>query len=61
MPGHQTDFGWVLVAIQDITARKKAEDYLRYLGTHDVLTGLYNRAFLEETLRRLEKESLAGD
>jgi diguanylate cyclase (GGDEF)-like protein len=56
MPGHEQDFGWVLVAIQDITARKKAEDYLRYLGTHDVLTGLYNRAFFEETLLRLEKE-----
>jgi diguanylate cyclase (GGDEF)-like protein len=56
MPGHETDFGWVLVAIQDITARKKAEEYLRYLGSHDVLTGLYNRTFFEETLQRLEKE-----
>ena len=46
MPGHEDDFSWVLVAIQDITARKKAEEYLRYLGTHDVITGLYNRAFL---------------
>ncbi len=56
MPGHEQDFGWVLVAIQDITARKKAEDYLRYLGTHDMLTGLYNRAFFEETLQQLEKD-----
>ena len=54
MPGHENDFNWVLVALQDITARKKAEDYLRYLGTHDVMTGLYNRAFFEETLQRLE-------
>jgi diguanylate cyclase (GGDEF)-like protein/PAS domain S-box-containing protein len=54
MPGHEQDFGWVLVALQDITARKKAEEYLRYLGTHDVMTGLYNRAFFEETLLRLE-------
>ncbi|MCI0551531.1 MAG: GGDEF domain-containing protein [Anaerolineae bacterium] len=54
MPGHEQDFGWVLVALQDITARKKAEDYLRYLGTHDVMTGLYNRAFFEETLQKLE-------
>jgi diguanylate cyclase (GGDEF)-like protein len=59
MPGHEADFGWVLVVLQDITARKKAEDYLRYLGTHDVMTGLYNRAFFQETLHRLEKE-LAG-
>ncbi len=55
MPGSEDDFSWVLVALQDITARKKAEDYLRYLGTHDVMTGLYNRAFFEETLISLEK------
>ena len=54
MPGSEQDFSWVLVALQDVTARKKAEDYLRYLGTHDVMTGLYNRAFFEETLRELE-------
>jgi diguanylate cyclase (GGDEF)-like protein len=54
MPGHENDFDWVLVALQDITARKKAEEYLRYLGTHDVMTGLYNRAFFEETLLKLE-------
>ena len=56
MPGHEKDFDWVLVALQDITARKKAEEYLRYLGTHDVMTGLYNRAFFDETLLRLESE-----
>ncbi len=54
MPGSEDNFNWVLVALQDITARKKAEDYLRYLGTHDVMTGLYNRAFFEETLIKLE-------
>jgi diguanylate cyclase (GGDEF)-like protein len=54
MPGHEEDFGWVLVAIQDITARKKAEEYLRYLGTHDALTGLYNRAYFEEAILKLE-------
>jgi diguanylate cyclase (GGDEF)-like protein len=54
MPGHEDDFGWVLVAIQDITARKKAEEYLRYLGTHDALTGVYNRAYFEETIFRLD-------
>lgn len=54
MPGHEQDFGWALVSIQDITARKKAEDYLHYLGTHDVMTGLFNRAYFEETVQRLE-------
>ncbi|MBL8050373.1 MAG: GGDEF domain-containing protein [Anaerolineales bacterium] len=54
MPGYENDFSWVMVAIQDITARKKAEEYLRYLGTHDVMTGLYNRTYFEETLVKLE-------
>jgi diguanylate cyclase (GGDEF)-like protein len=54
MPGYEKDFSWVLVALQDVTERKKAEAYLRYLGTHDVMTGLYNRAFFEETLQKLE-------
>ncbi len=54
MPGHEEDFNWALVSIQDITARKKAEEYLQYLGTHDVMTGLYNRAFFEETIEKLE-------
>jgi diguanylate cyclase (GGDEF)-like protein len=53
MPGHERDFSWVTVAIQDITARKRAEDYLRYLGTHDPLTGLYNRAYFEEMVLKL--------
>jgi diguanylate cyclase (GGDEF)-like protein len=56
MPGHENNFDWVLVALQDITARKKAEEYLRYLGTHDVMTGLYNRAFFEEALSNLEAD-----
>ncbi|MEW6085619.1 MAG: GGDEF domain-containing protein [Chloroflexota bacterium] len=54
MPGHEKVFDWILVALQDVTARKKAEEYLRYLGTHDVMTGLYNRAFFEETLQNFE-------
>ena len=53
MPGHEKDFSWVLVAIQDVTARKKAEEYLRYLGTHDVMTGLFNRAYFEEQILKL--------
>ncbi|MCS6908155.1 MAG: GGDEF domain-containing protein, partial [Anaerolineales bacterium] len=58
MPGYEETFGWVLVSLQDITARKKAEDYLRYLGTHDVLTGLHNRMFFEQTLREWEQQPL---
>lgn len=54
MPGYEQDFSWVQVAIHDMTARKKAEEYLRYLGTHDVMTSLYNRTYFEEALSDLE-------
>jgi diguanylate cyclase (GGDEF)-like protein len=52
----QYGFGWecVMISIENITVLKKAEEYLRYLGTHDVMTELYNRAFFEETLLDLE-------
>lgn len=48
----------VQVALTDITARKKAEAYLEYLGKHDVLTTLYNRAFYAEEINRLERKLL---
>jgi lipase len=38
----------------DITERKRAEERLRDLGNRDPLTGLYNRAFFQEELDRLE-------
>jgi diguanylate cyclase (GGDEF)-like protein/PAS domain S-box-containing protein len=40
--------------IRDITEIKKVEDQLRYLSLHDPLTGLYNRAYFEEEMHRLE-------
>ena len=58
MPGHEGDFGWAMVAIQDISARKKAEEYLVYLGTHDVMTGLYNRAYYQDELAALKKQAI---
>lgn len=39
--------------ILDITKRKEYEDKIRYLSFHDKLTGLYNRAYFEEELKRL--------
>ncbi len=39
-------------SIRDITERKRTEEQLKYLGLHDPLTGLYNRTFFEEGLRR---------
>ena len=44
------------VGLTDITARKKAEAYLEFLGTHDLLTKLCNRAFFVDELNRLERK-----
>ena len=39
---------------KDITERKLAEEKIKYLSFHDELTGLYNRAFLNEELKRID-------
>ena len=44
----------VLVIIRDITDRKSMEIQLKHLSLHDSLTGLYNRAYFEEGMKRLE-------
>jgi len=46
----------VLVALTDITARKKAEAYLEYLGKHDVLTKLKNRSYYLDEIARIERK-----
>jgi diguanylate cyclase (GGDEF)-like protein len=56
LPSHEHDWSQVQVALTDITARKKAETYLEYLGTHDVLTRTLNRSFYVDELNRLERK-----
>jgi diguanylate cyclase (GGDEF)-like protein/PAS domain S-box-containing protein len=56
LPNHERDWSLVQVALTDITARKKAEAYLEYLGTHDVLTRTLNRSFFVDELNRLERK-----
>src|SRR5579863_1479712 len=58
LPGHERDWSLVQVALTDITARKKAEAYLEFLGTHDVLTRTLNRSFYAEELNRLGRKGL---
>lgn len=41
-------------SFHDITEQRRSEERLRYLSTHDILTGLYNRVFFEEEINRLE-------
>lgn len=57
-PEYENDWSMVQVALTDITARKKAENYLEYLGKHDVLTKLYNRTFYNSEINRLDKSTL---
>ncbi|MEO6983838.1 MAG: GGDEF domain-containing protein [Paralcaligenes sp.] len=58
LPGHEEDWGLVLVALTDITARKKAEAYLEFLGKHDSLTKQHNRSFYVDELNRIERKKL---
>lgn len=58
-PGFEKDFRRVIVTITDMTERRQAEERMRYLSTHDVLTGLYNRNFFEAELERLQNSRLA--
>ena len=46
----------IIGIVYDITESKETEAALRYDSTHDVLTGLYNRAYFDEELERLAKD-----
>jgi len=43
-----------VIVLRDITKIKKIKENIKYLSLHDSLTGLYNRAYLEEELKRLD-------
>ncbi len=48
-----TDKNKFATVFSDITERKKAEKKMKYLSFHDSLTGLYNKAYFDEELKRL--------
>lgn len=41
---------------EDITERIERQNQIKYLSYHDQLTGLYNRRYLEDELKRLDDE-----
>jgi diguanylate cyclase (GGDEF)-like protein/PAS domain S-box-containing protein/putative nucleotidyltransferase with HDIG domain len=47
----------VLIASQDITQRKKAEEEIRHLAFYDYLTDAYNRRYFETEFARLDRAS----
>jgi len=48
------DNGFVCI-LRDISDRKITEERLRYMSTHDSLTGFYNRAYVEGEMDRLDR------
>ena len=50
----QRDGDKVYSVARDITERNLKEEKIEYLSFHDMLTGLYNRRFLEEEMKRLD-------
>jgi diguanylate cyclase (GGDEF)-like protein/PAS domain S-box-containing protein len=54
--GEQPIVRRIVGTLTDITERKKTEADNQHLHFHDKLTGLYNRAYFEEELKRLDTE-----
>ena len=50
----QGDFKGLVLVFRDITERDERLRQIEYLSFHDILTGLYNRRFLEEEIKRLD-------
>jgi diguanylate cyclase (GGDEF)-like protein/PAS domain S-box-containing protein len=44
----------VICISKEITERKRMEQDLRHISTHDILTGLYNRNFFETEMARIQ-------
>jgi diguanylate cyclase (GGDEF)-like protein/PAS domain S-box-containing protein len=59
LPGYEQSWGRVLFTNMDITERKMAEERLTYISLHDIMTGIYNRAFFEEEMARLSKSRIS--
>jgi len=46
----------LVIVFRDITAKKERQKQIEFLSFHDQLTGLYNRRYIEDAVRRLERE-----
>lgn len=52
----------VFAIIRNITDKKRMEEQLEFISLHDSLTGLYNRGYFEEEMKRLReaRDGVAG-
>lgn len=48
----------VVVVFRDYTDKKEKQARISYLSSHDQLTGLYNRHFFENEIKRLEQDGV---
>jgi len=48
-------FEFVATQVAQMIDRKRVEEKIHFVSIHDTLTGLYNRAYFDEELRRLER------
>lgn len=52
--GEKGEVVGAVIVFRDFTEKKKKQDEIAYLSYHDQLTGLYNRRFFEEELKRID-------
>lgn len=52
--GENSNINGVVLVFRDVTEKKERRAKIQYLSFHDQLTGLYNRRFFEEELRRVD-------
>ncbi len=50
------EYNGMILVFGDYSEKKLNQEEIEYLGYHDQLTGLYNRRFYEEELKRLDTE-----
>ena len=58
--GRRTEYSGrpaLLGSLLDITERRRAEARMEFISTHDVLTGLYNRAYFEQAVEQWQDDS----
>lgn len=48
--------GGMVCVVRDISHRRELENNLRFLSLHDSLTGLFNRAYFQQELKRISKK-----